>query len=524
MDAVRAERAAAVAARRTLGTGRVEIHPRLLWWLAFLVFLAVAALWSLASPLFSYPDEGAHAIYAAGTARGELLQPANGVATPVRVPAVFENAWHLPDCYIGKPTVPAGCASTFAGSTADKEVLTSAGRYPPAYYLLVGVPTLTFPSARGIYLARLLTALMCAALLAGAVLSAVAIRRPALLAGLAVALTPMALYFAGGVNPQGLEICAAVAVWVSGIGLLGGPLPASSPAAYGEGRLIARLALSAAVLALSRPLSPLWLALIAVVLVLAFPTSYRLREVLRRRDARWWLGGLLGVGVAAIAWLRIAGSFTFLPDGRFQAMTVDHAAVLSYSKIYSEVLQMIGVFGSLDTDPPALTWILWLLCLGVLTVLGLAVARLRFAAAILVAAVGSALLPVGIELLHYRQTGFSWQGRYTLPLAVGLPLLAAYAVGRAGVLLPWLENRLVVMVAILTGIAHVVAFLGVFHRYLYGVAVAPWKLAASGWHPPLPAWLLAGAFVVVAVAYVWALAALPARLSPAVPPPKTQQR
>jgi hypothetical protein len=140
----------------------------------------------------------------------------------------------------------------------------SAGRYNPVYYLLVGLPFQMFGPETGLYVARLLSCLLTAVLLTLAA-SALLVRGGSVLArvGLVAALTPMALFLGGTVNPSGMEIAGAVAGWV---GLL---LLARNPGhpAVRYFAVVASVGLCAMVV--SRPASVLWLAVLGVVFLIA---------------------------------------------------------------------------------------------------------------------------------------------------------------------------------------------------------------------------------------------------------------
>src|SRR4051794_32925819 len=148
------------------------------WWTAFAVLSLLGGLWSVADPVFSVPDEPAHAVYAVAAVRGQLSAPTKGVDTIVTVPATYANPNTAASCFIFAPTVPAGCAERLLARSGDAHVVTTAGRYPPAYYLYVGSATLLADGTAAIYLMRLLTVLACAALLASAFSSARRSRSP----------------------------------------------------------------------------------------------------------------------------------------------------------------------------------------------------------------------------------------------------------------------------------------------------------------------------------------------------------
>lgn len=245
-------RVSAVRARRGRTGARRRLPAR--WVLAFVVFTLLSWSWSLATPLFGSPDEPAHVIKAAAVARGQLLPPRGSGPVPVvRVPVVFEKSPAYPACFAFRPDTTADCSIEFTGPASEAGVGTPAGRYPPLYYALVGLPSRAFPSAVGVYLMRFVSGLVCAGFLAGAVTAAAAANRlRPLVIGVAVATTPMVLFLSGMVNPNSLEIAAALCLWVCGLALASETPDRAVPG------LLAGAGASASTLVLTRGLSRDW--------------------------------------------------------------------------------------------------------------------------------------------------------------------------------------------------------------------------------------------------------------------------
>ena len=96
--------------------------------------------------------------------------------------------------------------------------------------------------------------------------------------GVLVAATPEALVLAGAINPNSIEISAAICTWV-----------AATVAVLDDGErlprgVLAALTIGAVALAWSRALATLWLLVIAVVVLLAFGDRARLASRLRGRE------------------------------------------------------------------------------------------------------------------------------------------------------------------------------------------------------------------------------------------------
>ena len=88
---------------------------------------------------------------------------------------------------------------------------------------------------------------------------------------------------------------------------------------------------------------------------------------------------------------------------------------------------MVGWFGWLDTPAPVGVHLAWAVALLATVLLGLRAARPVRAALVVLLGIGTVAIPVVLELASANTVGFYWQGRYTLPLAVGVPLVAAIA-------------------------------------------------------------------------------------------------
>src|SRR5680860_278255 len=83
---------------------------------------------------------------------------ANGVqrgATSFELPAVMRSA-HEVGCYAFDPNTPADCTE-YEGSPETVDVATTAGRHPPFYYAIVGLPSLVDADAPGVYAMRILS-------------------------------------------------------------------------------------------------------------------------------------------------------------------------------------------------------------------------------------------------------------------------------------------------------------------------------------------------------------------------------
>ncbi len=468
---------------------RVVRTRRRLWLCSFGVFLALAGAWAMATPLGASPDEHAHFIRAAAVARGQLGGPevmvkhtvagvdSEFAETGVQLPAWYAQLPTEHECYSWKTAVPASCAPKIGSGGPTAQATTAAGRYHPAYYLYVGLPSLVTDGPTALYLMRLVSAVLCAALLASAVVTAAEWRnRRPVMTGLLVAATPTALFLAGMVNPSGGEIAAGILVWSAMLAVLRSPDPLLL------NRRLARLGIGGLVLIDIRPLGLLWFAGAAVVGLLGHRRG-ALRPLLRRK-ALWAWTVLLGLASAgALLWSRRHPdhSVITLPDW-YNSPSV--AAKVAFDNSMDYIHQMIGWFGWLDTKPPVVTWVVWTAAAGLLAVLTVVLCRRRDSLAVSLVAVGIVLAPPAAQAAQYH-LGPVWQGRYLMPFAVGLPLLCgAVLADRAasgGPALPW--RRITATVVIPLALVNVAAFYWTLHRFVVG-ATGSLVNRHAHWLPP----------------------------------------
>lgn len=477
------------------------------WWTTFLLVSLLSGLWVLANPLFSGPDEPAHVIRAEAITRGQWTgtepgaEEAVGGHLEVTVPKIYANI--EVDCFKFRRDVPAACQS-FEGSSELGPALTSAGRHPPAYYVAVGAASRPYPPGSGsVYLMRLLGVLVTGAFVASAVVALRRVAAPRLAAvGLLVAITPMVLFVSGVVNPSALEIASAIILWVGGFILV------TQACDEVRTRLTALVGVASATLVLSRQTGPLWLGLIALSLG-ALGNRDSLVALLRSGAARVWAGVVAAATLAQVMWLATVKPLdpAILGYPRLEepsTMLLRHSLGASFGR-YRE---LIGSFGWLDTPAPAPTVVFWTGALGALILLAVSFGPRRDALVIFGLVVASIAVPVALEFSRMREAGgFFWQGRYTLPFAIGVPIVAALSLANASVSQRLLRTPLLPVVGGVLAIAHMLAFAQNLRRNTVGYNGPVWYWRHEAWHPPLPSWLLTLAFLGGILALVaWLLA------------------
>lgn len=479
---------------------------RVQWWVSFALFTLLVTAWALANPLFAGPDEPEHVRRAASVAHGELIGPTRrGEPDHVRVveiPGPFARA-HA--CFVFQPDTTAACEVNIdGGAKGPVEYLHATGRYPPTPFAAVGLPSIVWPSRFGVYAMRLLGAALCGALFASALLSLRETKVPWLaISGFALALTPMVLFISSVVNPSNLEIAGGVGFWASGLALVG-----RAREGVVDARLVARAGIAAAFLVLARPLGMLWLAIAAVVLVLS-ATWPALRHLLQARVVQLW-AGIVGLClVFELAWILFYDTLgSKVPPGESAKGLSDFEVLKeTFASTNDSYRQMIGVFGWLDTPSPPITHVSWTVALVVLVASALVLTGPRMAVLIAALAAAIVVVPAVLEFIEARRFGLGWQGRYTLPLAVGLPIFCGFALTRRPTRV--LQRRRVALVlgaalAITLMVAHFAAFAVNLQRYTVGLSGGLLFWRHPQWSPPVSALLLLVAYgVLLAALAVW---------------------
>lgn len=503
------------------GTAPAAATPRRrfvrIWLASSAVLFALGALWALATPVGASPDEPTQVVKAAAVVRGQFIGtpvrhgPAADVR--VRVPASFGRDQHLATCYAGLPRVPAGCAHPLSTRSRPVTVATYVGRYPPLYYLLVGAPTLLWRGDGAVVAIRLLSALWGALLLGTAVgVATVWSRSRLLVPALAVAVTPMAVFLIGVVNPSGLEIAAAVATWTGAVVLVLDRRDRPPPA------LVLATVVPATVLVLCRGASALWLAIALGTAALLAPGA--LRALWRDRRVRRALQVLGMTTVLAVAFVLGFHSLAVVPVGRPvppHASTVS-VVVQALGLTGAIAREAVGDFGWLDTMSPFAVLVGWWAAAALLVVGGLLWSDRRHARVLAGTVALALLLPVAIIVSQAHHDGLVWQARDGMPLYVGVPIVAGAIFGRDrerrfGALLDGPSLAVVRQVAargnllLVVGVAAAqwVDFFWALRRYTVGLGgpLAPWTAVRHGWAPPIPAVLLLGLAAAAAGAYGW---------------------
>jgi hypothetical protein len=472
----------------------------------------LSILWALASPIFSVPDENAHAAKAIAQVRGEAI----GHREPgvrhlvVDVPPEFSFSPQI-QCFVYHPETPATCGVELGDPGGTDWAATWVSTYNPIYYYVVGWPTFFWGGSVGIYAMRIVSGLVGAAFLAWGFQAAMASARARWMpVGIAFAATPMVLYLNGAINPNGIEIAAAIALWAALLRLLErftGP-DETNLRALPVWHLWAIVTLSSVALANARALGPLWLVVIVGVCFSAVGLR-AVRRLFAKPSSYWFLSVIAMGGLFSLVWTLSGGSLSGQAE-KSDAPLVGASFLTGFSYMIRTIpaflKQSFGYFGWFDAPlPEYVDWIV-IAAFAALVVLAFSAVRRRGVMSLGVVALASTLVPALVQGYSVHQTGIIWQGRYGLFLYLGIPIIAGWVLSsREGERVAYLSARYTWVVAAMLWLFGCLAFVFVLRRYVVGNAEPiTAMLKDPQWQPPLGWILLAVSYTVVsAVFFLW---------------------
>ena len=432
------------------------------FFVVFGLLLLVVGPWILATPPSAGPDEPGHNVRAAAIVRGEM-RGVEFFEGPNRRGYELPAYIGLPDpgCFAFDSTQPASCVSDEPPPEGTVIRGTRSSDYPVWGFVLPGLGSFG-PASAVPFASRALDALIPIALLALSM--TVASRRSSLAAGaVLLATTPMVMFSIAVVNPSGLTIAGGVALWTAlyayeprrPMGRAAGALLAFGWVALvlprRDGLIWGALILSIAALIVGVQLEHLWRALsrwnqgviaAATLAVLAWAGTSQLTgskllfampvlvaaSMFGRAGWRRASGSgraaqiaLLGVGTGVV----LVGFFGVMSRRATGFSTAPLAAIVAETGTH--LTQAIGSLGWLDTPVPTTMVMLWLLGLGALFGAATNAGRsdvLLVAAATLVVAVGTSW---ALAVAQSDRLGVTWQGRYYLPLLLGIPIALGHS-------------------------------------------------------------------------------------------------
>lgn len=453
--------------------------------------LLLLCAWLFANPPGAAPDEETHYIKAAAISQGEWR---GGPAQVPTTPQENHRMWlwnksltrnfYLParlapldfaGCYAFYPDIPAGCIYRLPKPPAG-EYQSYAAIYQPTAYLLPSLLIRFAPNSTvGLMLGRVATVLVTGTLLLLA-LAAIWDGAALSLIGLAAAVSPMAIFLTAALSNSATEVAG-------GIGFFAALLRLVRDRAGSNRAALAALALGGIALGASRPTGPPWVGIDVVVAALLLGPA-GIREVWRTTSnlGRSAYAVVIVAVLFDLGWTKVVGGELRAP---FHLILDDLGP--AFQQFPAIIQQQIGVFGWLDTPMSGLNYVLWG-AVALALILGALLAgswRERAALILLMVLYVGAVTAISADLL--AASDFTSQGRYYLPVAVAIPLLAGWILSRHRIGLP-----VALVAALVIAGVQFTAWWENARRYAVG-AKGPrlFLLHTVSWSPPAGWWLWA---------------------------------
>lgn len=472
---------------------------------------ALSTLWSLASPIFSVPDENAHATKAIAQVNGQVIgYQVEGIKhTVVDLPTGYEYSPQIL-CFVFQPEQAANCGVELGDVSGSDWFNTWVGAYNPLYYYVVGWPSLILDGSAGIYAMRILSGLVGAMFVAWGFQAAMSVRRSRWMpVGLAFAAAPMVVYFFGAVNPNGVEIASAVALWSALPRLLerfDSRTPPADVSSLPRWYLWVIVTLASVTLATARATGPLWL--IVVVGICFFATGWNpVRTLFTTARSYIPLVVIAAGGIFSILWTLGGGSLSSqadVSDAPMVGASFSQGFVHVLRSTPDFLLESIGYFGWFDAPLPTTAYWLLVIPLGMLVILTFTASQRRGVGTFAVMTAAAVFVPALVQGYSVSQTGIIWQGRYGLFLYLGVTILAGWLLSaRQGQRTAFLAPRVTWICSALIALYGFIAFVVVMQRYVVGSdepISAMWKNPA--WQPPLGWPTLVAIYALVSLLFV----------------------
>lgn len=460
----------------------------------------LAVAWLFGNPPGAAPDEPAHYVKALGAGGGDifgrrlsttLTATSAGVAPSltispenlkflqaddrvVRIPPRLTppGAW---GCTAFREFDSAGCLTRRGPTPPVAELPTYVGTFPPFTYILPGVVMrLSGDPVAALYLGRLVFAAGAFLLLAVALFTLRDPKSPSLsVAGWLLVVTPMVVFLGAQLSSSALEITAGICYFSALVRLC-------RPDAESRTAWLALIG-SGIVLSQCRAFGPMW-----ILLGLLLPVS-----LLGPRDSLRMLGRTsrrIRVGLAALAGafaLGVAWDLFVQPSHPASAASVLSAVIPALLSFPETVAELIGVFGWNDTPAPRPAIAIWGLMIVATIGVALLRSRRRQRQTLDLALIGGSALALVIAAALVLPHGYSLQGRYVLPGAVAIPLMAADFLYLNRQRIPsWIPTFVSRAAPPLLALAQLLAWYANARRYAVGAEGSWLFLGHNQWEPP----------------------------------------
>lgn len=373
--------------------------------------------WVIAIPAFGGIDEIDHAYRAASVARGhwspDIIANEKGPGDRIPVPsdivrAAADRCSVLPETHCRARSTSPGDGEVLVASTAT--------RYNPVYPWLVGTPALPFDGSAALYVMRAATVFLCDLLLFATwwlIRGTAKTAWPAISAALAV--TPVTLYATANAAPNGVQMSAGLLMWSSGLAM-----SRTEP----RSATIWCFTAASAVMVTVHSTGPMWALLVIATLVMwpgTVDSARRAWGVCRRTCAS--AIALTGIVITAdVSWNLSHSTNLNWGDKSFPPLS---ASTLFYA-FPLWVFQAIGSIPFRNQHVPNIVFATSLTLFGLMILGAFRSCSGRQRAIMVWISCVFFAVPAVLTVISFHSLGLAWQGRYALPFACGLPLVAGW--------------------------------------------------------------------------------------------------
>ena len=475
-----------------------------------LPYVLLGLVWALANPAMAGPDEDAHLVKALGMTRFDIGTPGPpaadssdlgevrnaSISRVVEIPARLDPTGYR--CFAFRAEATAACQPSLPRTTdGDVAARTNVGAYPPFLYPVAGAAAnLGSDPVSATRLGRLVVLAASTVLLWLACWHLVRWLGSRSLLGLAVLLTPMAVFCFGILNTSALEILGATGM--AAVVAVHGRRPEALTYASSQATVL----VCGTALVLSRQLGLVTLAVLTGLLLLLGGWRTVWSGLRAGRPVTW-----AAVAVPGLAALAVGGWELRYDHPALLGPWVSPDSLRGFLAQLTQLLQeSIGRFGWLDVRPPSAVNLVWFAAALALVVTALVLGDRRDRTVL----IAMLLIALVVSYVTYARVfspiGAGLQGRHVLPILAVVPIWS-------GVVLAERLRPRVLGIAVRAG-AIALPLVVVAGLYLnamrYAIGLRPdegpvWFVPAAQWSPPLGwyPWLVLSVTGAVLLGVTW---------------------
>jgi hypothetical protein len=409
----------------------IPISPKIFKALAILIGIIFLS-WTFLLPIGAGPSEGDQSVYAASVIRGHVLLalhqtsfiPTWQATVPQWVGAIGQ-AWAQivnqqssglnpnPNSYFNKST---------SKSIVD---FTNLAVLPPFYYAAIGLPSIVFSSLVGAFAMRIATALICLAFLWGAIkILLYSKNKKIALMGFFLALSPEVYFLSSTINTTGIEVCSSILLWSAT-----GTICINKRDLELEIKLFKIWAIVAFFAALARTLSPLWVFISAIYIVIALGPKLIFKIIKTSRVGFYFIMPLVA-SLATLLWDILRGSFPYeigvYLTNSYHTYGFFTRFLISLTR--TPLFYMQAFCYVRESGFPILAAI-WVALTALIVILATIKSDKSKKTILLIGMIFNIIIPAFFEALKGATLGQWWYGDYSLPLYLQSPIIAGVFLG-----------------------------------------------------------------------------------------------